>query len=499
MVLVRDGGASIKVMADVSSRIAVTSLAVGTTYRVTGFVGQRATRSGALDGYRIWVRDSADVIVVARPTSSPGSSPSAGTGSSSAVTVVSIARALKVDDRDVTVDATVTAPATLLDATGRRIVVQDGSGAVEVLVPTGSSAPPVGSRVQIVGRMGVAYGAPRLRAGKMEVLAAGRSPQPLGLHIPPALANEWRLVTISGRVTSVHKLGDRWRAELHVGSQEAVVVGQPGAGILSTALVEGRVATVTGIVRRPYPNATDRRFAVTPRFPADLHLAGTAGSGAGGDGGSGAGTPASGTASSPPASAAVDDADLIDLGALVGRTVRVGGLVMELRPDGFTLDDGTATGVVVLEGAALEAIGLVEPDDAVNVIGRVEATADSPVVVVDDAGRIVFAGDPIAANPTPASSAASSSPLTDASAAPVSGRLARLGGGPPAPDGGVMGLATLAVVSAISLAVTVLRRRHARRLLAGRIAARLASLAGEATAPDGRPAAEREPSTIRSA
>jgi hypothetical protein len=38
------------------------------------------------------------------------------------------------------------------------------------------------------------------------------------------------------------------------------------------------------------------------------------------------------------------------------------------------------------------------------------------------------------------------------------------------------GLVSLALVSLASLAVTVLRRRHTRRLLAGRIAERLAAL-----------------------
>ncbi len=70
MLLVRDGGTTVKVMADVSSRIQITSLVVGASYRVVGFVGQRASRSGALDGYRIWVRDAADVVVVAGPAAS---------------------------------------------------------------------------------------------------------------------------------------------------------------------------------------------------------------------------------------------------------------------------------------------------------------------------------------------------------------------------------------------------------------------------------------------
>ena len=34
----------------------------------------------------------------------------------------------------------------------------------------------------------------------------------------------------------------------------------------------------------------------------------------------------------------------VDLVTAVGQQVRVGGLVVDLRPDGFTLDDGTAVG-----------------------------------------------------------------------------------------------------------------------------------------------------------
>jgi hypothetical protein len=506
LILVRDGGASVKVMADVSSRVPVTSLTVGATYRVTGIVGQRATRSGALDGYRIWVRDTADVVVVAGPTHSAGPSSSPGASASPKVATLSIAKALKTDDRYVAVDAVVTVPATLLDATGRRIVVQDASAAVEVLLPTGSAAPPVGSRVHVVGRMGVAYGAPRLRAERLDVRSAGRAPSPLVLHGPPSLAHEWRLVTISGRVSSVHKLGDRWRADVRIGAQDAVVVGQPGAGIASTSLVEGRQATVTGIVRRPYPNATDRRLAVTPRFPADIHLSGGS-NGPGGagetDGGSTTTTGSSAATSSPNTLIAADDADLVDLATLAGRTVRVGGLVVDLRADGFTLDDGTAVGRIVLEGLALEVLPLIEPDDALNAIGRVEVTTDGPVLVVDDAGRIVFAGDPVAAGTSaldPAQVDASASPSSGASGAvPVTGRLAGLGGGPSPFDGGAAGLAALVAISVISAAVTILRRRHARRRFAARIAARLTTFAGPPTGPGTGTAAEREPSTNRSA
>ena len=45
-----------------------------------------------------------------------------------------------------------------------------------------------------------------------------------------------------------------------------------GSGIASTDLAVGRAATVIGIVKRPYPTATDRRFAIVPRQRADIVL-----------------------------------------------------------------------------------------------------------------------------------------------------------------------------------------------------------------------------------
>ncbi len=236
-----------------------------------------------------------------------------------------------------------TAPATLLDSTGRRIVVQDASAAVELLIPTGMKAPPVGARIRADGTMGVAYGAPRFRADQLVIIGSAAPPKPVVLHAGPRDANEWSLATVTGRVTDVSKLGDRWRAELRVGSAAVVVVGQPGAGIASDTLVEGRTATVTGIVRRPYPTATDRRFAITPRSPADIRVGAAEGAASGGGvkGRTATGNPApTGDLATP----SPIDVDLIDLDGHVGGLVRVGGLVEALYPGGFSLDDGTAIG-----------------------------------------------------------------------------------------------------------------------------------------------------------
>ena len=60
-----------------------------------------------------------------------------------------------------------------------------------------------------------------------------------------------------------------------LGGRQVVVVGQAGAGIAADTLAEDRIATVTGIVRRPYPTASDQRFTILPRNPADVRVAGS--------------------------------------------------------------------------------------------------------------------------------------------------------------------------------------------------------------------------------
>ena len=518
IVLERPGAASIKVVADGSSRLASQAFSVGATYRLVGVVGQRATRKGALDGYRLCPRDSADVIALVGAGGDPsvpggsggsgGSSGSNGPGGSTPSPAIPIARALGLIDQSVTIEGIVTAPATLLDATGRRIVIQDGSAAIELLLPTGVDAPAVGTRVRAVGRIGRAYGAPRLRADALTILGSGPVPAPLSLRRAPGLAQEWRLVTITGRLDKVRKLGDRWRAEMLVAANRVVVVGQPGSGIAVTALVEGRMATVTGIVRRPYPTASDQRYAITPRTPADLRVLGAHAPSAGRGTVSGnRPTSTAGTTrpTAGPSSAGVVDADLIDLAAFGGQLVRVGGLVVDLRPDGLLVDDGTSVGLVILHGAALAVLPLLEPEDAINATGRVETVADGPAVVIDDPGGIVQAGDPVAsvtdpvktdngpaARPEPGES---SGPETEHSSTQRAGLLDGL----PVVGAGLAGLGTLVALSLVSLAIGLVRRAHARGRLEERVAARLAAFGVAQSPPSTSRSPERDGSTFHSA
>ncbi len=237
-------------------------------------------------------------------------------------------------------------------------------------------------------------------------------PTPLAIHANPTEAQEWRLVTVRGRIDTVRKLGDRWRAELRVGAASVVVIGQAGAAIPVERLIEGRLATVVGIVRRPYPTATDRRFAVLPRDRSDVHV--DAASAAAGVGSAAAGRPTTGTSSTAPAAGAsptaaaaafpsAPDVDIRDLAAAIGRTVRIGGLVVDLQSGGFRLDDGTAIGSVQVRGTAVDLLDLVEVGDAINVSGRVDRSAAGPVVIVEDASAIAMTGTTTPAGTAPAS------------------------------------------------------------------------------------------------
>jgi hypothetical protein len=474
-------GATFRVMATPASGVASADLPVGSALRVTGIVGQRASRLGALDGYRIWLRDRFDIRVGGAPGTSGGSGMGAPTPAPISPDATGIATALgEPDGTAVVVDATVTAGASLLDTSGRRIVVEDGTGAIEVLLPDGSGAPAIGTRLRVEGRTAHAWGAPRLRATAVTTLRGSGQVQPAVRTAPPGDTDEWRLLRIAGTIGKVERLGDRWRAELLVGGRSGPampLLGQAGAAIPSTAVIEGRSVTVTGIVKRPYPTATDQRFAILPRSSSDL-ATGPSGSGATGgaagartsNGGAGVGS-AAGTGANDSVGDVTPDTDLAALLEHVGKRVRVGGLIDALAGDGFDLNDGTAIARVVLRSDALELLPYLRKQDAIAASGRIEQLGDTVMVVVEAAGDLVRVGDLGQAVPIGAPSATAS---PSAEAADVS--LADAVSSVLEPQPGPLGLVAMAVLSLASLLGTLLRRRRARRLLRAAISARLATL-----------------------
>jgi hypothetical protein len=487
----------VRVAADASAGLTTNAAGTGDHLRVIGVAGQRASRKDAPDGYRVWLRGPADLVRLGSPTtsSSPSPSPSASPGSAASGGVVTIAAAIVAGSGTHVIEGVVTTPASLLDATHRRVVVQDRTAAIEVLVPTGTAGPPVGTQIRVSGEVGRAYGAPRIRATTIRRLGtAGVSP--LEIRVAPGAAHEWRLVRVRGDLLEVHRSGDRWTAELRVAGVRVPITGLAGAAIPSGALTAGRTAIIVGIVRRPYPSASDRRFTIVPRSSPDVTLGGPSdGGSAGASGGAGSadasGPGTNGTSDAFGSSAdAPAELDLAVLAAHVGETVRVSGLVQTVSQDGFRLDDGTAVVAVRLRAAAADLAGSILVGDALSATGRIELDpADgAPIVAVEDPAGVVLVGDLGAVDPTSPGDTGSaigpSAPVPAGAAASIPGARSALAAGftdSAIPEIGALGLV---LISIASLAVTLLRRQRMRRRLAARIAGRLASLvAGPGSVP----------------
>jgi hypothetical protein len=473
-------GVRIRIVADASSGLARTAFVRRASYRLAGVVGQHATAKGRLDGYRIWLRDGRDVerldaAATPKPTvPNPSSRPTPGPSGTPAAT--SIARARLTHDQVVSVEGRVTAPATLLDPTGRRVVIQDATAAIEVLLPSGTTPPAIGARLAVDGTVLRAYGAPRVRATAVRHLGSGAAPAPASLSGAPGAGNEWRLVRIVGIVDTVHRLGDRWRAELVVGRDRVPIAGLSGARIASTALVEGRRASVVGIVRRAYPGANDRRFAIVPRSVADVDLGAVAVAPPGGAPDMPHGL--TGGVSAAATAYAALDVDIADLADHVGQRVRVGGLIVEVRSDGARLDDATATGRVILSGSAAEYATLLEQGDAVNATGIVERRGKELVVVVSDAAGLARVGELDPASPLVESANPSFALAPDSEDRSARDQRIAATAGPFGSRGvpGAAGLVSLLLLSVVSAVVTVLRRRHVRRRVTSAVASRVGTI-----------------------
>ena len=309
-------------------------------------------------------------------------------------------------------------------------------------------------------------------ATTVEAVGSGATP-PRTLSRVPAERDEWLLVRLSGTVEKVERLGDRWRAEVRLASgARAAVHGQAGAGIPSTAILAGRRITVVGIVKRPYPTASDRRFAVLPRTGADVAIGPAGDRAPAGPVGPLSGAGIAATAPSPGANI-TPDTDLATLAEHVGERVRVGGLIARLATDGFDLDDGTALARVQLRGDMAALLPHLAEGEAVAATGSVELVDGSPIVVVGEDGALLRVGSLGQALPIGGAPEAAASPVASGGPSTVAADSALL-----APGLAPTSLLALAVLTVLSVLATVVRRRLARHRLRAQVVARLESLKG---------------------
>ncbi len=389
----KDASGTMRVFVYGTTGIGRDSFVKGATVEVTGIEGQHAPSVGSTAGHRVWPRERGDVRAVAPtdpsagPSVSPEPTPTPGPGARRGIP---IAAAILAGGSAV-VEGTVTTPPGFIDADGRRLVIEDVSGALLVRMPSAADVPPVGTRILASGSMGIYYGSPQLALSEPPVALGAGSAVPRVLGAPPGLDLAWRLVRVTGQVASVHRLGTTWRAEIAVAGREVPIYGAARSGIPSTILVEGRLATVTGVLRPPYPTATDRRPAIAPRSVADVSLGASAESVGRGPDGQGSGGAGPGYAPGSVSGAAID-VELAELGEHEGALVRVGGLVTSVSAERVVIDDGTATAAILLPADATGIAGDLRAGDPLNATGTVTRDREAWAVVPRSAVDIARVG-----------------------------------------------------------------------------------------------------------
>jgi hypothetical protein len=368
-VIVRDEEGAAQVYLHSTIEVPADDLEPGARIRAMGIVGQRASRTGGTDGHRIWPRGGSDIV---RLPSDPQASPRPDDDDEDED---------EDDDRDdrgdedddrpdrdgpsrvrirgakpgrtVTIIGTVTSPVGFIETEGRRVTVQDRTGAILVRYPEGATPAPVGRAIRVSGEVGTWYGGTQLEAeSKPRDLGRSRT-VPVVLRRPPDAHDEWRLVSVTVRITDVERDGDTWRAEATLGAGgELPIVGLAGSGTSADRLEPGRSARIIGIVKRAHPSASDQRFTVAPRSRADIALGRVVRSAPAGtsDGAAGEGVLESVGGASGTGGALIPTATLATLGDMVGDLVRVGGRVTAADGDLLELDDGTAHVMVRIAG-----------------------------------------------------------------------------------------------------------------------------------------------------
>jgi hypothetical protein len=369
---VRDPAGSGKVYAFAPVGLDSSSLQRDQRVRATGVVGQRASSSGAADGHRLWIRSIDDLTVVAiAPTPVPTDDPGGDGPVEAWPRRVRIAEA--AEGQRVAIVGVVTSKAGLIDPDGRRVAVQDGSGAILVRYPAGSPPARVGSVIRAVGEVGTWYGARQLEAEKSPRRKRRGAVRATPIKRPPAQRDEWRLVRSTVRITDVERDGDTWRAEAELANGSSVpIVGLAGSGIDGELLEPGRTARVTGLVKRAHPSATDQRFSLAPRSRKDIRLGRLVAD----DDDAGAGDDDDRDEDHGVAAAGGGGGDVLasTLGSLDGlehRLVRVGGRVEAVADRRLTIDDGTAQGSLRLADAAGRFDPAIRVGEIVNAVGRV--------------------------------------------------------------------------------------------------------------------------------
>lgn len=464
-ITLEDGTATVRALADPPTGLSKSDVAKGDVVLVTGIVGQRATATGRLDGYRVWLRRRADLVVMVptetgAPSPSPSHTPEDGATPSRPAVYRDLAPALGIRGAAVDVEAVVTATAGLLDIGNPTIVVDDGTAAAAVVLPDATEVPPVGMRVHVTGRVGRWETGPIVTASNVSAEGELEAVGPSAVSGPLDASLEWRLVRVCGRIDRFTPAGARWRVDMVVDGHPVVVLGEPAAAIALTKTSLGRLAVVTGIVRRSTSDSTV--FQLLPRTSLDFLLGPAPGASGAASAHGSAGS--SGLAPGTGAPSEAFDSSYVGIDSLrahVGQTVTMAGLITETARDVVTIDDGT--GQVRIGSLSADVLDVLEPGDAIEVTGRVRQDAQGLIIDADPASIVDLPGEAASTSkggligigadtvtPTPAAWQASAAPTRQASSTGF-------------PSGGLALAAVLITIFVLASGSLVLARRRGTR------------------------------------
>ncbi|HET7520084.1 MAG TPA: lamin tail domain-containing protein [Candidatus Limnocylindria bacterium] len=271
---VDDGSGVLRVLVGSTTGIATDAWTRGSQLHLVGVVGQRDSSGTGLSGYRLQPRDTADVLAVIQPSSSPSPSASPTPGENPDAIGVGAARALPFNSRAL-VRGIVTLPADLVE-TGTA-AIQDATGCLLLRLSGDARGLTVGQQIE-------AQGTRSTKAG-METLRVTEPPRTLGTRPQPdarqrdtgALgeADEACLVAIRGAVTLTPRRTSAGNVYFDVddGSGPIRVFVTPGTGIQTDRLLSGTTVAIAGVLgQETSGRQPERGYRLWPRAAADLEI-----------------------------------------------------------------------------------------------------------------------------------------------------------------------------------------------------------------------------------
>jgi len=290
-----DGTGQARVVVGVGTGIDLTGWVRGADLQLVGVLGQRDSSGTGTSGYRLQVRDPADVLDVVPPTPAPETTPTpipssspAASGSRSAVpsatptaapasaplVTVGAARALPTGAR-VRLRGVVTLGPGLVDDT--TAIVQDATGAIELRLGTVGGALRRGQLVEVEGTRSTRAGMLTLRV-VTEPRQLGRRGEPAAPRIATgdaAESLEARLVRVIGRVASSPTRASTGSVSFGVddGSGELRATVPAAVGLRDPRLVRGAMVELVGALRQQTTaSQPERGYRLWLRAAADLRV-----------------------------------------------------------------------------------------------------------------------------------------------------------------------------------------------------------------------------------